>query len=316
MKRVLVIGATGDQGHPLLERLVAEGLTPVAAVRSQKAFSSTRFADVEKALCDITDAASLVEATKSVDAIVAHLPFVFDKALARSFGANIAQAAAANNLERVVFNTSCHVHTADIGSEGHDGRRAIEEEIMGAGVPYTIFEPKVFMDNITRSWCKPGIALQNTFAYPAGPTLKINWTSLGDVAAYMVAALLKPEVASGCYPIGGPESLTGFEVAERLSNVAGCTITFESLTPDQFASAMSLLVTGKAEVEPLSIYDRMAEMYRWYNAQDTSPLMLDAQAPAALFGVTLTSLEEWAKTQDWNDPTDPALATRMAGAGQ
>ena len=31
MARVLVLGATGDQGHPLIARLLEAGLTPVAA---------------------------------------------------------------------------------------------------------------------------------------------------------------------------------------------------------------------------------------------------------------------------------------------
>ena len=31
MGRVLVLGATGDQGHPLIARLLEAGLTPVAA---------------------------------------------------------------------------------------------------------------------------------------------------------------------------------------------------------------------------------------------------------------------------------------------
>ena len=31
MARVLVLGATGDQGHPLIARLLETGLTPVAA---------------------------------------------------------------------------------------------------------------------------------------------------------------------------------------------------------------------------------------------------------------------------------------------
>ena len=32
MARVLVLGATGDQGHPLIARLLEAGLTPVAAL--------------------------------------------------------------------------------------------------------------------------------------------------------------------------------------------------------------------------------------------------------------------------------------------
>ncbi len=47
MARVLVLGATGDQGHPLIARLLEAGLTPVAALRNPNAFLGTEFAHVE-----------------------------------------------------------------------------------------------------------------------------------------------------------------------------------------------------------------------------------------------------------------------------
>ncbi|MEM9880579.1 MAG: NmrA family NAD(P)-binding protein [Pseudomonadota bacterium] len=312
MQRILVLGATGDQGHPLLDRIIAAGLTPVAAVRSTAAFAGTRYADVEKIITDIADERSLTDAAKHVDAIAAHLPFEFDRSKAAQYGANIAVAAKAAQLQKIVFNTSCYVHDTDIDLSAHDGRRDIEAAIIGSGVPYAIFEPKVFMDNIIRSWCKPGIVQRGVYAYPAGPTLKINFICLDDVAAFMVAALQKPEI-NGRFAIGGPQTLTGFDVADILSEVAGKIITFKSLTPDEFASAMSLLVTGNPEVEPASIYDRMASFYRWYNAQPQSPLVIDPEPVAKQFGVTLTPLATWAARQDWTDPSDPALATRMAG---
>ena len=40
MTRVLVLGATGDQGHPLLTRLMDAGFTPVAALRNPDALQS------------------------------------------------------------------------------------------------------------------------------------------------------------------------------------------------------------------------------------------------------------------------------------
>lgn len=100
--------------------------------------------------------------------------------------------------------------------------------------------------------------------------------------------------------VGGPETLVGAEVAERLPTAAGRTIRFQSLTPDQFASKMSLLVTGSAEVEPHGMYDRMAQSYRWCNAQPISPLEVDLEPVLAKLPITLTPLEVWARRQDWD----------------
>jgi uncharacterized protein YbjT (DUF2867 family) len=313
MKRIMVLGATGDQGHPLLTRLRATGLTPVAALRNRKALAGTEFADVETVSADLYDQQSMIAAAAGMDAIAAHLPFVFDRDLARTLGENIAAAARANGVKMIAFNTSCHVEDHDIDSPAHDGRREIEAAIATSGARHVILEPKVFMDNMIRIWNKPSIVNHGIFAYPAKPDLKISWICLDDVAAYMVEALAREDLPSGRYRIGGPEALTGAEVAAKLSKVAGREIVFKSLTPDEFASAMSLLVTGSTEVQPLSIYDGMASFYRWYNAQPKSPLIADVAEMARHFRHPPTSLEVWAARQDWNDPMDPALAVRMAG---
>ena len=55
MTRVLVLGATGDQGHPLIARLLEAGLTPVAALRNPNAFLGTEFAHVEVVEADLFD---------------------------------------------------------------------------------------------------------------------------------------------------------------------------------------------------------------------------------------------------------------------
>ena len=228
-------------------------------------------------------------------------------------GRHIAAAIAQNNVKKVVFNTSCFVSEEDNGNPAHDGRRAIEQAIMNSGAAFALFEPKVFMDNLIRSWNKPAIVKQGTFAYPAKPDLRISWICLDDVAAYMVEALTRDDIPSDRYAIGGPEALVGDEVAERLSKVIGRTITFNSLTPDEFASGMSLLVTGSATVEPHSIYDGMAGFYRFYNQQPVSPLIADNASIDKVFNWRPMSFEQWAQRQDWTDISDPALRIRMAG---
>jgi uncharacterized protein YbjT (DUF2867 family) len=255
----------------------------------------------------------MIAAARGVDAIAAHLPFVFDRDLAQQMGANIAAAGKANGVKRIVFHTSCHIAEEDIGSPAMDGRRDIIKAIAGSGCEWAIIESRVFMDNMIRSWNKPGIVKKGVFAYPAKPDLRISWICLDDVAAFMVEALANSDLPSGRYKVGGPEALVGDEVAATLSAVSGKTIVFKSLTPDDFASAMSLLVTGSPDVKPLSIYDGMAQFYRWYNAQAISPLVVAPEDMARHFRHKPASLAEWAARQDWNDPRDPALATRLAG---
>ena len=194
MTRVLVLGATGDQGHPLLTRLMDAGFTPVAALRNPDALQGTEFAHVETVQADLYDTQSMISAAKGIDAIAANLPFVFDREMAASLGNNIAAAANENGVKKIVFNTSCFVAETDNDNSAHDGRRDIEQAIINSEAAYAIFEPKVFMDNLIRSWNKPAIVNQGIFAYPAKPDLLISWICLDDVAAYMVEALSRDDI--------------------------------------------------------------------------------------------------------------------------
>ncbi len=300
IKKVLVLGASADQGLPLLDCLLSHGFAPTAGGRRSDALKNTPFASVPVTHADIMDEESLVRAMDGQDALALHLPFEFDRARAAGFGVRIGSAARRAGLGKIVFNTSCFVADHDLDLSAHDGRRDIEHSIAQSGADYVIVRPVVFMDNMIRVWSKPSIVNNAIFAYPAKETLRINWICLPDVAAYMTCALGRDDLKAERLVVGGPETFVGAEVAERLSQATGRAIRFQSLTPDEFASKMSLLVTGSPDVVPHSMYDRMAQFYRWYNAQPTSPLIVDMAAALAKLPITPTPLVEWARRQDWN----------------
>ena len=299
IEKVCVLGAPADQGQPLVAALLAKGFNVTAGVRRTDAMVGTPFPDLPTVHADITDADSMAQAFAGQDAAAFHLPFEFDRARAASFGRAIAEGATRAGLKKIVFNTACFVADHDLNLSAHDGRRDIEAALKATGIPCVFIEPVVFMDNMYRIWTRPLIMREGVFAYPAKSSLKIDWVCLEDVAQAMTSALLT-NAADGCHvPLGGPESLIGDEVAERLSQALGKPIRFQSLEPDEFASRMSKLVTGSGEIAPNSIYHGMAAFYSWYNAQPQSPLTVDRSIAADLLGVTSTPLVEWAKSQNW-----------------
>ena len=311
INKVIVLGATGDQGLPLMDQLMAAGYQVTAAARRPDAFAGTRFAPVGVVAAELDDEESLVRAFDGQDALAMHLPFEFDRARASAFGQRIASAAARAGVGKIVFHTSCYVADHDLGLSAHDGRRDIENHIEASGVPFVIVRSAVFMDNMIRVWTKPAIVEKGVFAYPADETMRISWICLDDVAAYMVCALGRDELTAERVLVGGPEALTGDEVAARLERVIGKPIRFESLSPDAYAIKMSLLVTGSADVEPHSLYDRIAEFYRWYNAQPVSPLAVDLAPALAKLPIRPTTLAQWAARKDWTTTADEGALRSM-----
>jgi len=282
--------------------LLRENYTVRAALRSPNP-ADPRFAGIECVPADYENPASLAAASARIDAVLLNMPFIFDKAVAETYGRRVVEAAKGAGVRLIVFNTSAYVADHDIGLSAHDGRVAIEAVIRASGIAHVILRPVVFMDNTLRPWEKPSIVERGIFAYPAGPTLAISWVALSDVAEYMVKALSCPKAWNRNFIVGGPEVLTGDQVAERLSLGLGRKVIFQSITPDQFARTMSKLLTGSDCVEPESIWDRMGQFYRWYNAQPASPLAVDVLPLLEALPIQPTPFADWAKRQDWSSHT-------------
>ena len=187
MNKILVYGATGDQGLPLIDELLKNGYKVRAASRNPDDFNAYNPNDVEAVKADLFDIESLRNVSKDIDGIAMNLPFVFDKEIAKTWGENITKAGSDEGIKKIVFNTSCYVAPNDNGLAAHDGRRAIEKAMEESGMEYVVIRSMVFMDNLTRFWSKPSITNNDTFAYPCSPELKISWVCLEDVAKFMVA---------------------------------------------------------------------------------------------------------------------------------
>ena len=300
LKQIFVLGGSGDQGIPLIRALEAAKFNVTAGVRRADAMLTTPFPNIKTAIADIMDVATLKEAFRGHDALVMHLPFEHDREKARAYGRNISEAAKAVGLKKIVFNSSCYDANRDLGITGHDGRRDIKAAISGSGVPYVLIDPVVFMNNMVAPWCKPSIVKHNLFAYPAKPELKISLISLDDVARLMVAALQNPLVNNQRFTVGGPEALTGDEIAKVLSQAAGRDIQFKSLSPTEFAGNISELVTGSRVIPEGSVYAGMARFYSFYNDQPRSPLEVDTGTFLPQLPITLTPFSDWAHAQDWS----------------
>ena len=299
IEKVCVLGAPADQGQPLVQALLAAGFDVTAGVRRADALADTPFPDLPTVHADITDADAMASAFAGQDAAAFHLPFEFDRERAAMFGRCVAEGAKRAELKKIVFNTACFVADHDLDLSAHDGRRDIERALEDTGIPCVFIEPVVFMDNQYRIWTRPLIVRDGVFAYPAKPDLEISWVCLEDVGRAMTRSLSTDKADGKHVPLGGPQALTGDQVAANLSVALDRPVRFQSLAPEEFAARMSELVTGSREVEPLSIYDGMAKFYAWYNAQPSSPLVVDPSHASDLLGLEHTSHLEWARSKDW-----------------
>lgn len=236
-KKVLVYGATGTQGTPVVDQLLTQG-RPVRVV-TRDAARARHWAErgAEVAQADLGDPASLARANEGVDQVVLQLPLQYDFSLHETYGRNAIEAARAAGVELVVLNTSAHVLAGE-GVHAYDARQEVVDHLMSSGVPGIVLPPTFYMEIFLGPWIRPGIVGQHVIAFPLPADLPMSWISARETAAYAVAALDRPDLAGTRFDVGGPEALTGQDLAQRFSEALGQPVGYVPIAPDDYERAL------------------------------------------------------------------------------
>lgn len=295
--RVLVFGATGDQGAAQVRRLRFQGYEPVAVVR--RAGQASALGDVTTVRADYDDLGTLSRAIDSVqpDSIFLTLPSTSFQAAAPLIHAaeEIARAAARQpEVQSLVFNASMIVKDTPLGFAAHDARHEMRRRIM-ANAPAISIEPVIYLDNLLRAWAAPSILKEGVVRYPHAETLEVSWITQEDVADLMIAAMMRPALAGRSFTVGGREAIRGPELARRLGTAIGQALRFESEPVDAFATRMAGLFEGVASLERQRLAGELKRIYAWYNTSPERPFYVDMAPVLEALPVALTSIETWAR---------------------
>jgi uncharacterized protein YbjT (DUF2867 family) len=113
-----------------------------------------------------------------------------------------------------------------------------------------------------------------------------------DLAAFIVAALKRPDLAGRAFNVGGPDVLAGVAIAEQLSAAIGRPVTYVPVPLADFAAALNAAFGGR-------MGDEIAAFYAWAQKQAVSPLAVDPKPALAELPIRPTPFAEWARAQDW-----------------
>jgi len=220
---LLLTGATGTVGLPLLRRLTAAGTPVRCLVRDPRRLGSERVR-VQIALGDLSDHLSFRHALRGVDTVV-HLASVIRdqpggsiEELAGVATWRLVQAAENAGVERFVFFSALGASTRS-GSRLMRAKAIAERALMESSLHYTVFAP-----SIVYSPSDPYLTLlQRMSLLPLMPipgdgraAFQPMWSE--DVAQCVLAALpggpLEAESDGARYELAGPETLTHQDIVE------------------------------------------------------------------------------------------------------
>ncbi|KAB8332093.1 NmrA/HSCARG family protein [Scytonema tolypothrichoides VB-61278] len=292
-QRVLVYGATGVQGGSVVRQLLQHRHQVRVVVRDPGKAQALGQSGAEVVVGDLKDPVSLKTASEGIDAVFLVLPLEFSTAVVE-YGRNAIDAAKAAGVNHIVFNTSVVVANASTNVKALDLKREVQRYLQQSGLSNIILRPTFYMENLAAPWSAPTIVQQGTVAYPMTSDFKASWISVADVAALAVEALKRPDLSGSIFNIGGPEVLTGHEIAQQFASVFGRAVNYYPIPLDQFEQQMN---AGMGE----PIGTEIAALYRWFVEQPQSPAIINMQPVVQKLPVQLTSLKQWILSQNWSN---------------
>lgn len=280
--KVLVSGATGNQGGAVTQALLASGHKVRALTRNPKSSRSRRLVDqgVELMQGDLNDAKSLVRALQGTDSFyLMGSPQEVGVDGETKQGIALADAAKAADVGHLVYGS---VANADLDTSipHFDSKYQVEEHIKNLGIPYTISAPVFFMDNVIAPWAvdalKGGKIMQ---AMPGDRALQqVSVKNIGEFVASLISR--REEVFGKRFDFAGDE-LTGDECAITLTRITGHQVIYEAL-PVSVVKQQS---------------DDMAAMFEWFDRVGYSVNI--SELHRSFSDVNWQSYTQWVELQDW-----------------
>lgn len=230
---VLVTGASGNVGRPVVEGLAAAGI-PVRAAsgpatgqvgqHEQRSLTSNRIAPV---VLDFTDATTWAQAYEGVERMFLLRPPHLGKPKTQMLPS--LEAAKAAGVRHVVF----------LSLQGAENNRfvphaAVEEWLRGSGLSWTFVRASFFMQNLTTTH-QSDIRDRDEIVVPAGHGATA-FVDAADVAAVVAAALLDPERHHNrAWTPTGPKALNYTEIAAILSTTLGRPVRYTNPSALRYA---------------------------------------------------------------------------------
>jgi uncharacterized protein YbjT (DUF2867 family) len=281
---VLVAGATGRQGGSVLRHLIERQIPVRALIRSSDGARAQELAGrgAETAVGDMDDPRSLTRAMTGVRGVYSMQDY-WSVGAEREVqqGKNMADAAVEAGVEHFVYSS---VGGAERDSRiGHFVTKwAIEQHIRARRLPATILRPVSFMNNYYIPAVEKAL-LKGKLRDPVRADVPYQTIAPDDIGKFAALAFAWPEQFTGlALEIAGSE-LTNRQAAGVFGRVLGRPVRFRRI-PMPVARAM-----GK----------EFYQMTRWFNAggyqADIAGLRRDYPE------IHLTSLEEWLRSEGWEN---------------
>ena len=227
--RILVTGASGNIGRPLVEALKAQN----AVFSIMRSKPDTGSDNVETRYGDFGNIASLTEAFTEFDTVFLLFPLVPNKL---ELAQNAAAAAKAAGVKHIVRSSGAGADSkSPFALPKLQGE--IDDVLAATGIATTFLRPASFMQNYVSYQTQ---AIKDGTIYMADGGQAQSLIDVRDIAAVAAVVLTRPEAHAGkAYTVTGGLALTGAEAAAIISAAIAKPVSHVSVATDAAVATMN-----------------------------------------------------------------------------
>ncbi|HKP15261.1 MAG TPA: SDR family oxidoreductase [Gemmatimonadaceae bacterium] len=250
---ILVTGAGGNVGRPLIDELAAAGMPARAAYRSADKAARAKAAGLDAVTVDYARPETLPPALDGVDAVFLLATGVQGQVEGETSVVNAAKAA---GVRRIVKLSVFGAAEEEFGfARTH---RPVERAIEASGLAWTHLRPASYMQNFT-NFMAPTIRSQHAI-YTLIPDAVFNHVDTRDVARVAAMVLTRDGHDGQAYTLTGPRSFSYRDAARTIGDVTGTPVQVVALTESDIRAGM------KSHGVPDVYANHLVDLDRWYES--------------------------------------------------
>jgi len=131
-----------------------------------------------------------------------------------------------------------------------------EEAVRQAGLKWTFLRPQFFMQNML--WFVDEVKTKGTISLPM-KTGRVGMIDYRDLAAVAVKCLTDDAHEGQVYQLSGPELLSIYDIADKLSRAVGVPIKYNDMPPEEFKQLLMSMGRPLWHAEDMTVsYTKMS----------------------------------------------------------
>ena len=293
MTRLLIVGASGVLGSAAAKHFITKGLHVKCFVRNKEKAAELAEAGGELVVGDLTNEASIINACKNVDVVIASAHGMLGKGKNKSENVddaghkNLVDAAAKANVQQFIY-ASINGLYANHPIDFFRTKYAVEQHLINSGLNYTILRLPAFMEWHAHKLLGKSIIDKGKVTILGKGENPTNFIAVDDIVQALNIMVGNQVYYNKIINLAGPENISR-------NQVAGIYGRLLNKTPKVSHVPVGALNVLAAIINPF--HPGVARIMKFSAYTDNADATMNVNDSVKQFGLRPTTIEEFIKKQ-------------------